>query len=650
MEKYKLAAADEWVNSFDIDLSHTDTLAVPYYFLLVDYQECIQPDKICNYKRTVEKINDESRIEDASLYISELKDENHQIIFHAIDLIRDGKRLNVLDADNISINQREISLENHITDRVHTVSFSIDDLRVGDIIDYQVTTVVYAGEHPFDGRFYHSLFWLNWNCTVQKQRVRIINNSGKAIQLQTCKIDMGKPLVVVEVVKPGLTFEKEYSDLEIRMIDNLAPEWLWPDYLLATTCTEWTELSKYLYDYYSSQGVLDDSLDISVVGSFNEADTINDKIIKIVRFVQNDIRYKGENYGVFTHTPRNPGFTLKKRYGDCKDKANLLVSLLKCINVNSYLTIVNSDYGVKIRSLSPSPLHFNHMVVCIEYQHKEYFFDPTIKKQAGDLDHATELDYGYGLPLSGEGRELIKISRDISKTVFKLKHVFDFSNNYTDENTLEITREYFSHRADNMRYYLNSRSQNQLAEEYLVYAKEDTDLEMSIMEELAIVKNDKLKNTLETKEVYLIKDLTDDDKQLSLLTNIYQEFPVTINRDMPVRIDLDGKVIHEIEVIYKTNAQEINEAETITNKWFDYTDSVRCTANVISFYTSVIPHRQYVDVDDLDVYFDDVEKLRLRSGNNFYYSSGDTLFSNSLGIRMIVITIILFLVIVIMRK
>jgi len=652
MEKYLIAPPSNWVTETDTGLSASKDTSAPYYFILVDYQEQILPDKICRYKRTIEKINDESRIEDASLYITELNDEYHQIVFHVIDLIRDGKRFSVLDKENISVTQRETSLENHITNRINTVSLSIDDLRVGDIVDYQATTIDYASEHPLEGKFYHSTFWLTWNCTVLRQKIRIINQSGKDIQAQYCNMENNKPVSITEVFANNQTITKDYIDLSSQLIDDSAPGWLWPDFMLVTTVAEWPELSDYLYNYYATRGVFDDEISLDEIQGIDPNDSTEVKIIKIIRFVQNDIRYKGENHGVFTHTPKKSGLTLRKRYGDCKDKTNLLVAFLKCIGVDAHLTLVNTDYGQKISQLSPSPYHFNHMIAQFEFNGKEYYFDATIKKQSGDLDHSASLDYGYGLVLTDNGQQIKKLPYDIEQDIFVLKHVFDFSKNTTDNNTLKISRVFFANRANNMRYYLNSKDKSVLADEYLKYAKDETDLEFSIDTPLHIISDDSQSNRLETEEIYIINGLTDNDdnKQLQLPTNIYLEFPTTVNRHHPLGIDLNGVITHNIEIIYKGNSPAATEEKTIKNKWFSYRDKINTKDNTIYLSATATPHKRYVETKDLDTYTDDVEKLRLRSVNNFTYKSDNHSFVHKIGSKMLVGAVVFFVIILVMKK
>jgi transglutaminase-like putative cysteine protease len=61
--------------------------------------------------------------------------------------------------------------------------------------------------------------------------------------------------------------------------------------------------------------------------------TTEEKINKIINYVQDDIRYMGVESGIGSIKPFAPEEVAKRRYGDCKDKSLLLVSLLKQVGV-----------------------------------------------------------------------------------------------------------------------------------------------------------------------------------------------------------------------------------------------------------------------------------------------------------------------------
>mgnify|MGYP000933124269 CR=1 FL=1 len=89
------------------------------------------------------------------------------------------------------------------------------------------------------------------------------------------------------------------------------------------------------------------------------------KIQALARFVQRDIRYVAIELGIGGHQPHAAADVLSSRYGDCKDKATLLASMLKEIGVDSYYVLVNTVRGSITRSTPPN-LGFNHAILAIQ--------------------------------------------------------------------------------------------------------------------------------------------------------------------------------------------------------------------------------------------------------------------------------------------
>jgi hypothetical protein len=118
-----------------------------------------------------------------------------------------------------------------------------------------------------------------------------------------------------------------------------------------------------------------------------------DQIRALAEFVQG-IRY----VAIQTNISKGGGFVphaaeqvLKTAYGDCKDKSNLLMTLLKVIGVRSYLTgIYSGDPRYTVAEWA-SPMQFNHEILAIAVPNeasfpaltshptlgKLLFFDPT---------------------------------------------------------------------------------------------------------------------------------------------------------------------------------------------------------------------------------------------------------------------------------
>ncbi len=614
---YAIEVAPQWVEEHAVDYSYEHESSSPFYYLLTDYQDYIDRERTFSYTRTVQKINDASRLEDASLVVCELNEKHQRVFFHHVEIIRNGKRIDALDPENIAVYQRETSLESHVVTGRKTVALTIDDLRVGDILDVRKTFCNFASTHPLHGKSYLSTFWLSWSCPVVSQSIRVINSGHTALLIQ--QGGSNQQLGKVQTLNAGLEFSKQWSNLTPEAMPSQVPAWVWSDFLQFTTQSTWPQVSNYLYEYYEANGVLDTIIDMNNIDLLELSGVKNTDLLRIVRFVQNNVRYRGESHGIYTHTPKTPERTLKKRAGDCKDKSNLMVALLRSIGVVATLVLVNSRYGEKIVALNPSAYQFDHMIVKVEHSGKELYFDPTIQAQAGDLEHCAQLAYGYGLELVAGGSELARLPFDLDRRVFELDHAFDFDD-YKTNARLTIRRRYFYHRADNMRFYLNSKEERTLWEDYLRGAREATGCKLEALEPVATL-DDPQGNVLETVERYRILDLAETHPGLYMLvtTEFSNDFPMRLDDSLPLNLGMDGSVWHSIRVTTKRAPDVEVSDKRVNNQWFQYKDTVSSKGTELTFATSLVPSASFVPGAKVQEYMSEVEVVRARSGNNFSY-------------------------------
>ncbi len=649
MSKYEVGPQADWIKqrgTVNFDGLNCES---PSEYALVDYQDYIDDDSISRHTHTVERINDESRIEDASLLIQDIND-HQSLTYHHITVIRGGSPIDALDPNRFSANNRQRGLESHVEDSITTISYSIEDLRVGDILDYAYTVTTRAGDHPVYGKYYLSTRWLAWGMPVKNQYIRLLNNTERSVNWSIGRYIEQKQQLEVGEIDPGETYELALSDLPIIQIDRSAPAWFWPDYLVMATKKHWIEISREMSAKFKEMGIWDEVLDISGVVDVDLNDT-KSAIVKLLRFVQNDVRYKSESSGIFSHTPKMASKTLSMRYGDCKDKATLLKVLLNQIGVKADLVLVNTELEKKVKHLPPSPLWFDHMILRFHYEDREYFVDPTIKKQGGDLHHLSDLVYPVALPLCDEGSDLVEIPKRVQGRIFELTHTVDFTQEKSEDYLFSIQRIFYGHRADNMRYFLSSKSPELLADEFLSYAHEDLSLSLEINVPIHIKNDDRKRNCLETYEQYKINglDSANDNQTLEIRTDHVDNFPQPKSSDYPLRHHLDGAISHKIDVFYRVAGSTINENQDINNQWFNYRDEVRSSKNAFHFKTETVPQKPYVSAGDLQSYLDDVDAMRQRSLNRFPFRTHEVSWMDQMGAKMgkyaVVLVVLLFVVI-----
>ena len=151
------------------------------------------------------------------------------------------------------------------------------------------------------------------------------------------------------------------------------------------------------------------------------------KMEALGNFVQRDIRYVAIELGIGGFQPHPAAEIFTHRYGDCKDKATLMSSMLKEINVDSYYLSINTERGA-VKPEAPANMYwFNHEILAIHlpdgmedpalaaiYNHPKLgrllIFDPTDDMTPfGQI--RGPLQANYGLLVTSEGGDLIELPK-----------------------------------------------------------------------------------------------------------------------------------------------------------------------------------------------------------------------------------------------
>ncbi|MDG1378381.1 MAG: DUF3857 domain-containing protein [Flavobacteriaceae bacterium] len=114
----------------------------------------------------------------------------------------------------------------------------------------------------------------------------------------------------------------------------------------------------------------------------------HDKAEAIFNWVQDNITYVAFEDGLGGFIPRSSSSVVEKRYGDCKDMANLLYEMLNHVDIESYRAWIGTrDRPYSYREV-PTPMVDNHMITAAVIDNDTIFLD------------ATDSYVSYGLPSS----------------------------------------------------------------------------------------------------------------------------------------------------------------------------------------------------------------------------------------------------------
>lgn len=89
------------------------------------------------------------------------------------------------------------------------------------------------------------------------------------------------------------------------------------------------------------------------------------KMRALGKFVQDDIRYVAIELGIGGWQPHPASDVFSHHFGDCKDKATLMSTMLKEIGIDSYYVIVNVNRGA-VNEKTPAVNWFNHAILAIK--------------------------------------------------------------------------------------------------------------------------------------------------------------------------------------------------------------------------------------------------------------------------------------------
>jgi len=153
------------------------------------------------------------------------------------------------------------------------------------------------------------------------------------------------------------------------------------------------------------------------------------KMQALATFVQRDIRYVAIELGIGGWQPHPAADVFAHRYGDCKDKATLLRSMLREIGTDTYHVAIYTERGA-VTPQTPAHNGFNHAILAIKIpdgmtdpsliatmQHPKLgrllFFDPTNELiPFGQLPGY--LQANYGLLVTPDGGELVELPQQPS--------------------------------------------------------------------------------------------------------------------------------------------------------------------------------------------------------------------------------------------
>lgn len=593
------------VNTINYNQHHLDEYAEAGY-IDIRYERQVSVADQSEYVRSVMKITTQSGIENASEISVSYDPSYSQLIFHDIFISRNGKKIDKLSSAKFKMLQQEEELDRHLYNGKVYAMLALSDVRKGDIIEYSYTI---KGFNPIFKGIYCDYFSAGFTVPVYTAFYKVILPPGRTLQVKSSN---AAHTPITTNTSKGKVFEWVLQNVSPTEVEDKIPSWFTPfDGITVSEYKSWEQVN----DWASQLFPVNVTLSAPVTEKISEIkklhSSVEEKVLAVLRFVQDEVRYTGIEMGQHSHKPHHPNKVFAQRFGDCKDKAYLLCAMLRSMGIEAYPVLTNTTAKATILEWLPSHFAFDHVTARVTVNGQYYWFDPTITQQRGKIDNISYPDYDYGLVVTGNTREISTIDAP-PKGEVKVRELFDIIS-MNGEAVFTVTTKYSGSYADNMRYSFSNSSigehKRKFSEFYRYY------FETIEIDSLSYT-DDSITGSLTVNEYYSIANIwqrTDEKDQAwfaPFVINTVLSKPKDVNRKMPVSLVYPARYTEEIEIslpedwIIKDDEKTVSSpAFTLNYNYYDI-DSRR-----VKLYYFYEAHKDHVPVEDTKRYFEDYKVI-----------------------------------------
>lgn len=135
--------------------------------------------------------------------------------------------------------------------------------------------------------------------------------------------------------------------------------------LALSTYSDWPAVGRWWWGLVRDQLAPDDALREVVAGLVAGLDDEADRVRAIYRWVVEHTRYVALEFGIHGYQPYRVTQVVDRGFGDCKDKASLLVAMLRLAGVEASLVLLRTRLAGRVDPEPPSLSVFDHAIAYV---------------------------------------------------------------------------------------------------------------------------------------------------------------------------------------------------------------------------------------------------------------------------------------------
>lgn len=386
--------------------------------VIYDQQQRVRDGEVWAYvDRAVRAVSPQSLSEMGTLQLGWQPDAG-DLIVHRAEILRGAERIDLIErGQTFDVLRREEQLEQLKINGTLTATMTVEGLRVGDILRVSYSTT--DRDRTLAGHAQSTLPLIAAPARAGFARARLSWPAGDKLAWRHHGAEaLPKPVRrdgfdEIEVMLPLAKPEELPNDAPTRFRKLPLIE--------ASSFADWQAVSRTMAPLYRTEGLVVAGGPLAVEAAKIAAKSTDPRVraALALRLVQDEVRYLYRGMDGGNYTPQAPVETWSRRYGDCKAKTMLLLSLLHELKIEAEAVLVSSALGDAVPTRLPSAAAFDHVVVRATIGGKPVWLDGTgAGTRLADLDDVPAFrnvlplrTAGAGLeplPMRGPGRAMVE--------------------------------------------------------------------------------------------------------------------------------------------------------------------------------------------------------------------------------------------------
>jgi len=517
--------------------------------------------------------------------------EYQSLTWHWARIWRGTQHLERLDTNDVKIVQPEREVDDYILNGQKSAILVLNDVRIGDIIDYSYSV---TGTNPvFGGHFSAEI-----PVQVEQPADRLVTR----VLWPTQRHLFARPHGCV--VQPALVAGKEVMEYvwDLRQIPGLAiedslPRWYDPEaWVQLSEFRTWAEVNQWALALFQVTAPSSPEL-ARKIAQWKQIPSQEDQVLAVLRFVQDDVRYFGIEIGESGEKPTDPSTVFSRRFGDCKDKSLLFVTILRALGIQAYPELVNADMGRAIEDWQPTAVAFDHCIAMVQFDGQPHWVDPTMNYQRGPLAAHYLPGYDCGLVIAPGTTRLTSIPHTAGRPVTTTTEYFQVGRK-TEPTILKVVTVAEGRDAESLRELFAGTKRSDIEKNYThFYSTLYPEIKMS---SAIAFEDDEQQNRVQTTEFYTIDNLwTESDTSHKVTCDFYPSSisrflkrPVDITRSSPLGLSFPQHEILRTEVTLPNAVASESDEKSVADPAFTFRKTFRSNGrNVVTEY-------EYQSLDD----------------------------------------------------